>query len=91
MSIGTASFSTAKRLRLPWNAPSLPCGVVSARYPTMTAPIPMTVAAQNGYQRAPTSPGDVPAVGLNAARESNMATAAISTIAAAVATWYGLT
>jgi hypothetical protein len=28
---------------------------------------------------------------LNAARESNMATAAISTIAAAVATWYGLT
>ena len=46
----------------------------------------MIAAAQNGYQRAPTSPGDVPADGLNAARESNMATAAIRTIAAAVAT-----
>jgi len=57
----------------------------------MTAATPMTAADQNGYQRAPTSPGDVPAEGLNAARESNMATAAINTIAAAVATWYGLT
>ena len=57
----------------------------------MTAAMPMIVAAQNGYQRDPTSPGDVPADGLNAARESNMATAAINTIAAAVATWYGLT
>jgi hypothetical protein len=57
----------------------------------MTAATPMSVAAQNGYQRAPTSPIAVPADGLNAARESNMATAAISTIAAAVATWYGLT
>src|SRR5438552_8745356 len=51
----------------------------------------MIPAAQKGYQRAPTSPGAVPAEGLNAALESNMATAAISTITAAVATWYGLT
>jgi hypothetical protein len=57
----------------------------------MTEAIAMIVAAQNGYQREPTSPGCVPADGLNAARESNMATAAINTIAAAVATWYGLT
>src|SRR5438445_7904635 len=57
----------------------------------MTAATPMIAAAQKGYQRAPTSPDCVPADGLNAARESNMATAAISTIAAAVASWYGLT
>jgi len=46
----------------------------------------MTAAVQNGYQLAPTSPGAVPRTGLNAARESNMATAAIKTIAAAVPT-----
>src|SRR5438552_10294779 len=51
----------------------------------------MIPAAQKGYQRAPTSPGAVPADGLNAALESNMATAAIRTITAAVPTWYGLT
>jgi len=60
---------------------------VSARYATITAAIPISDAAQKGYQRAPTSPMAVPADGLNAARESNMATAAIVTIAAAVATW----
>src|SRR3989442_1419400 len=37
------------------------------------------------------SPGAVPALGVNAVRESYMATAAISAIAAAVPTWYGLT
>src|SRR2546430_3917572 len=57
----------------------------------MSEATPMIEAAQKGYQREPTSPGAVLADGLNAARESNMATAAISTIAAAVATWYGLT
>jgi hypothetical protein len=46
----------------------------------------MIAAAQNGYQRAPTSPDWVPAEGLKAARESNMATAAIRKIAAAVPT-----
>src|SRR5207249_12086501 len=57
----------------------------------MRAALPMIAAAQKGYQRAPTSPGAVPAEGLNAARESNMATAAIRAIAAAVATWQGRT
>ena len=57
----------------------------------MTEATPMIDAAQKGYQRAPTSPGAVPAEGLNAALESNMATAAIRTTTAAVATWYGLT
>src|SRR5205814_1692330 len=84
MSIGTASFRTANRLLDPSKAPSSPCGVVSARYATTTEATPMIPAAQNGYHRAPTSPGAVPAEGLNAALASNMATGATSTITAAL-------
>lgn len=70
----------------PAKTPSAACGVASERYATMSAATPMIVAAQKGYQREPTSPGAVPREGLNAAWESNIATAAIKTIAAAVAT-----
>ena len=47
----------------------------------------MIAAVQKGYHREPTSPGAVPTEGEKAARESNMATAAIAMIAAAVANW----
>jgi hypothetical protein len=46
----------------------------------------MSAAAQNGYQLGPTSPGAVPGSWRNTLRLSNMATAAISAIAAAVPT-----
>src|SRR2546428_3914620 len=86
-----ASLRTEKMLARPAKTPSTACGVVRTRKATTRAAMPMIAAAQKGYQRAPTSPGAVPAEGLNAASESNMATAAISAIAAAVATWYGRT
>src|SRR5206468_5851068 len=88
--IGSTNLTRSRTPLAPLKTPSAAAGLRTDWYATATPAASMTAEAQNGYQ-PPRSPPGTPLAETGSAPSlvSNMATAAISTKIAAVATWYG--